>query len=470
MKALIYIALLGAALIRPTCSTHAQSLDWQNYRQLLLSEHSAALKAGWIEAQATPMHMRARGGFDPKLYASYDNKNFNGKHYYTHWQSGVKWPFWAGLELKAGYQAASGNFLDPENKLPQGGQAVLGFEWNAGQGLMLDERRAELLMAQNAETAFKAEADWTRVDMLYESAKLYWTWVYAQQALNLIQQSLQQTAERHAAMKASFEQGEKPAVDTLESFIQVQNRLLDWQMAQTDAANSAIALKQWSLNADGNTFLPDPLPAPPDFPATLGPTDITEEQLLEKARSGHPDLRAYQAKLRMLELERRLKNEKRKPVFQLSYSLLGENWDFSPTYAGENAGFFVNQAKWGLDFSYPILNRKARAELQLNRIKTRQTDLERQQKAAAIEAKIRQYANERQNLYRQYALATSVMDNYQRLFEAELEKWNQGESSVFLINAREQRRLDAQLKNLKLRLEIQKNEAALLWAAGLTEW
>jgi outer membrane protein TolC len=41
-----------------------------------------------------------------------------------------------------------------------------------------------------------------------------------------------------------------------------------------------------------------------------------------------------------------------------------------------------------------------------------------------------------------------------------------GESTIFLINTREQRWLDAQIKYIKLVGEYQKTAAALTWAMG----
>ena len=55
--------------------------------------------------------------------------------------------------------------------------------------------------------------------------------------------------------------------------------------------------------------------------------------------------------------------------------------------------------------------------------------------------------------------------------DREMEKFQQGESSVFLINTREQRWLDARIKYLKLLGEYHKTAAGLYWAAGrLTEF
>jgi outer membrane protein TolC len=114
----------------------------------------------------------------------------------------------------------------------------------------------------------------------------------------------------------------------------------------------------------------------------------------------------------------------------------------------------------------PITNRKARGDLQLTRLKIQQNTLLLQEKRAEIEQKVRQYYNELKALETQMQLYNSITNNYFRLLEAENEKFRQGESSIFLINTREQRWLDAQLKYLKLVATYKKTELALLWSTG----
>ena len=126
----------------------------------------------------------------------------------------------------------------------------------------------------------------------------------------------------------------------------------------------------------------------------------------------------------------------------------------------------TNDIKWGVNFSYPLLNRKARGDLQATEIKIVQTDYEIRQKRLTIENKVRQYANELNNLNIQITLYRSTTANYRTLLDAENERFTFGESSVFLVNTREQRWLDAQIKYLKLLSEYRKAEAGLQWSAG----
>ena len=58
------------------------------------------------------------------------------------------------------------------------------------------------------------------------------------------------------------------------------------------------------------------------------------------------------------------------------------------------------------------------------------------------------------------------MANYQALLDAEIEKFNLGESSIFLLNSREQKLIDTQLKLTALRGKFFKSRIGLEWAAG----
>ncbi len=450
-------------------SSPAQTLEYPAFRQQVIENHPLARQADLYRDQASAMLLRAKGGFDPKAFAEHSGKNFNGKTYFQYTEAGLKVPTWAGLEFKGAYNLASGNFLNSESTLPANGQASFGFVWTLGQGLFFDERRAGLQFARAGLEMGEAERLAARNDLMLEANKAYWTWNYAKNAVGIVVDALAQAEVRHEGLRQSFLQGERSAFDTLETFIQIQNRLVELQFARVDAQNADLELSVFLWSGDNQVLAPENIP---DAPALLN-LDIgagmllDAESLRQTARARHPELRLYQVKLRQLATELRLKNEKRKPVLDLSYNLLGSGWQFFPTASVDGPAMLANDIKWGLDFSYPILNRKARGDWQVTQLKIIQTELELQQKRQMVEVKVQQYANDLTNLRTQAALFRDITTNYRRLLDGENEKFSIGESSIFLVNTREQRWLDAQLKYLKLLSELRKAEAALQWAAGV---
>jgi outer membrane protein TolC len=463
------LLIFGTLMLVAPFRMQAQTLDFATFRQQVLSHHPLSQQADLQRDYARSALLRARGGFDPKAWAGHSGKSFNGKTYFQYSEAGLKLPTWAGLEIKSTYNLASGNFLNSENALPDAGQASVGFTWSLGQGLLFDQRRADLQMARVGLEGGEAERRRVRNDLMLEAAKTYWTWNYADNAVGIVADALQQATIRHEALRQSFLQGERAAVDTLETFIQWQTRQVELQFARLDAQNAAIAVANFLWNPDDNQAAdPEQLPPAPRLLTvaleTLAPTETSA--MLQVALSQHPELRLYQVKLRELGIEQRLKNEKRKPVLDVQYNLLGSGWQFFPTATAEGPAVLANDVKWGVEASFPLLNRKARGDWQITRIKIEQTQLEVRNKQQQIEAKVLQYANELDNLRAQTTLFRDMTENYRRLLDAENERFLIGESSVFLINTREQRWLDAQLKYLKLLSELRKAEAGLRWAAG----
>lgn len=446
----------------------AQTLDWASFRQQVIEHHPISKQAELYQDFANSALFRAKGGFDPKVYSDFNTKNFSDKTYFSYTEAGVKVPTWAGIELKGAYNLASGTYLNTESTLPPNGQASLGINWSLGQGLLYDERRTALRQAKIGLESGAAERNIILNNLLMDAAVAYWNWVTAYNQVSIYQEALRQSIVRHQALQESFLQGDKPAIDTVETYIQVQNRLLDVSFANVELQNATLLLHNflWSkeqqpMDTSINTFSPTI-----DMTESIQWELIDPETLSAQAQMQHPELRLYETKLRSLHVERQLKNEKRKPVIDLNYYLLGYGWSFFPAPASTGLSVLSNDIKFGLNVNYPVFNRKARGDLQLTEIKIAQTKLEIAQKQVTVSNKVRQYANDLENLRNQITLYQRITNNYRSLLDAEIEKFKLGESSVFLINAREQRWLDAQVKFIKLVATYRKTETGLQWATG----
>jgi len=96
-----------------------------------------------------------------------------------------------------------------------------------------------------------------------------------------------------------------------------------------------------------------------------------------------------------------------------------------------------------------------------------ETRLDQAQKQLDLQLKIRQYHNEYAILKEQIGLQMLNYANYQKLLEAEQTRLNNGESSLFLVNSRENKVLEAQQKLIELKTKFFKTAYAVQWTAGL---
>jgi outer membrane protein TolC len=452
---------------------HTQSLSDSSKTLLPLTEflnlvkqnHPIAKQSALLTRTAQAELLAAKGGFDPKLYGDYEQKFFDSKNYFAFGEYGVKVPTWYGIEVKGGYNTATGNFIDPENKLPKQGQAIVGISLPLLQNLMMDERRANLFKAQQAQGLFQAEKDNLTNDLAFEATQTYWKWAFYHQQKTIFDRAVRVAQERFNAIKTSFELGDRMAMDTLESFTQVQDRTVEFNRVQLEVqeANLKLANFLWGKNAQPMAYVaqwqPQILEVAPDYFVPRNDNSATEKDIfLKNLVENHPILRGYDVKLNQLEIDRKLKREKLKPKLNLNYNFLGNGFNWS--------NLFTNNYKWGIGFSTSTLFRSERGDVQLANIKIENTRLWRDQKALELKNKLQQFFNETDNLQAQIQLYKATVNNYQQLLQLENTRFELGESSFFLINSRENKYIEAQLKLAKLVSEYQIARAATDWASG----
>jgi outer membrane protein TolC len=403
--------------------------------------------------------LSAKGGFDPKLYGDWAQKHFDRKNYFSIGEYGVKIPTWYGIELKGAYNTAHGVFLNPEEKLPQNGQAVVGISLPLIQGLMIDERRADVFKARQSIGLNEAERAALLNDLALETTKIYWKWAFYYRQMEVFRQALAVAETRFNAIYTTYEQGDRMAMDTLESFIQVQDRQFQYNEALLDYQN--ITTELTAFITAGKNIQNAIASRPQNFEAADTPLSYTDEQrevLSQNLLAAHPTLRLYDFKLAQLDVDRRLKQEKLKPKLNLNYNFLGNGFQLS--------NIFTDNYKWGLTFSASSLFRNERGNVQLVKIKIENTQLLLEQKRLDLNFKLQQYFNENENLQNQFRVYSDIVNNYQQLLQMESTRFELGESSLFLINSREMKVIESQVKLAKIRSDIEIARASIDWASG----
>ena len=456
--------LLGTVLFFLVCLALAQGqtdvLPFDRYVESIRSEHPLFKRAALNEELARNELRVARGAFDPKLYGDIDEKHFDDRTYFRYVEGGIALPTTLlGLEVKAAYKQAGGFYISPEENLPSRGQAVLGLNLPLMRGLLTDPGRTALAQAQVGLEARTAQAASIRNDLVLEAAKRYWEWTYASRNLEVTAEALELAEIGFQLVKASYEAGDKAPVDTLEAYLLVQTSLLELNDAEIAYNNATQDIRAfwWQENLDPYQYQPD-----------FGTIATIDAAALRQALLQHPLLRETRLKLEQLELERRLKQQYLLPQLDLQYQFLGRGFDFSAGGAdGALRNYLMENYRYGITFSMPIPNRKGFGGVELARLKIAQTDLELLQKERDLRTKLEAYLLALEQITGQIRSYETAVAGYRELVEAEQLKFSIGESSVFLLNSRQQKYLDAERKLLKLRAEQRKALASARWAAGL---
>jgi outer membrane protein TolC len=421
-----------------------QELTYNEYLGYVKKYHPMVKSANLEVNSAQANLMMARGGFDPKIEVDFDKKQFKDSQYYSLLNSSFKIPTWYGIEVKAGFDNSEGVYLNPQNTLPNQGLTSLGINIPLGQGLFINQRMADLRKAKIQIQLSQAERKLQAIEVLYNASVAYFNWKRNYSEVQLYTEYLKNAEIRFNGVASLIKNGDKPAIDSVEAGIIVRNRKLSLEDSQLKLAKSKLELSNYLwLENNVPLELQDTIIPEIKLENTIKETLKTNELLVENISiENHPKINSLQSKLDILEVERKLKANSLLPKIDLGYHYLSEQ------SAWNNTNF--NNYKVGMNFSFPIFLRKERGGLQLAKFKIQDTqyslDLERVQ----LKNKINAQQTEINSLEKQRKLISDLVKDYNTMLTSEERLFSFGESSIFLINSRENNLVSSQLSELSL--------------------
>jgi outer membrane protein TolC len=432
-----------------------KELSYNEFLGYVKKYHPLVKSANLELNQAQANLMMARGGFDPKIEVDFEQKKFKDNEYYSILNSSFKIPTWYGIEVKAGFDNNDGIYLNPENTVPNQGLTSLGISIPLGQGLFINQRMADLRKAKIQVKLSQAERNLMAVSVLYDASVAYFNWKRNFNEVTLYQNYVTNATVRYKGITKSIEEGDKPAIDSVEAGIIVRNRKLSLEESKLKLAKAQLELSNF-LWLDNNVplELQDDIAPEENLAATIKETLRTNDLMLENpSLENHPKIMALTNKIEMLEVERKLKANMLLPKIDVGYSYLSE-----PSYV-DNYRF--QDYKVGLNFSFPVFLRKERGSLQLAKYKLQDIKFDLDLERVQLKNKIKAQQTEIASLVKQQQLINNLVADYSTMLASEERLFSFGESSVFLINSRENNLVSAQLSKLQIENRFLDSNAAL---------
>lgn len=420
----------------------SKELTYNEFLGYVKKYHPLVKSANLEINQAQANLMMARGGFDPKIEVDFEQKKFKDNEYYSILNSSFKIPTWYGVEIKAGFDNNEGIYLNPENTVPNQGLTSLGISVPFGQGFFINQRMADLRKAKIQVKLSQAERNLMAVSVLYDASVAYFNWKRNYNEVTLYQTYLNNANIRYQGIAKSIEQGDKPAIDSVEAGIIVRNRKLSLEESQLKLAKAKLELANFLwLENNVPLELQDEIIPEENLMLTIKETlRINDFMLDNPSLENHPKINALEQKIEMLEVEQKLKANMLLPKIDLGYSYLSE-----PRYF-DNYRF--QDYKVGLNFYFPLFLRKERGSLQLAKFKLQDVKFDLDLERVSLKNKIKAQQTEISSLEKQKQLIDNLVVDYNTMLTSEERLFSFGESSIFLINTRENNLVSAQLSKL----------------------
>lgn len=436
-------------------------LSYEEYIGFVKKHHPIIKQANLILNSGEAKLLKSRGGFDPKVEVDYSAKDFKDINYYDIFNATFKVPTWYGVEFKANYEENSGVFLNAERNVPDEGLYSAGVTVAALEGFLINDRMATLKKAKLFLKQSQADRVLAINNLLFDATKAYFEWIKATNEEQIFSSFLGNAVTRFKATVRGVETGDKAAIDSVESKITIQNRELNREAASLKRIQSTYKVSNYLWVNDIPLQLEDTII--PSIPSTLVIESALQIQGLAENEfnlEAHPKLLSLGYKIDGLNVDRRLKLNKLLPKLNFNYNFISSSPDQVDT-------FNSNEYKSGFSFSTPLFLRKERGDLKVAKFKLQDANYERLSTELQIRNKVNIAYAEINSLNTQFNMVNDVLENYILMVNAEERKFFLGESSLFLVNSREAKLIDAQLKQNEIQIKLLKSRAKLFNTLGM---
>lgn len=444
-KRFIFVSIFLCYISIGQAQVDSTILAYQDYLVNIINYHPIAKQANLKIDLADLKWLSAKGNLDPTLDADWNQKSFDDKRYYRIFNNRLRVPTKYGIDLVAGYENTQGIFLNPENKTDEFGLWNIGVEVNVLQGLLVNERQTALEQAKVMQDMAINQQQIILNELLYNASLAYLDWqqyFYVQKVL-LENETLANRYFKNT--KESFFGGEKTVMDTLEAFILWQDAIsltnyneLEFQNARQNLENF-LWFNEIPLELEIGT-------KPEEYQREI--FIASDVRNIQQLASTNPLILEKINKQSLYELELRLKKEKLKPKLKAKLNpLLATNNNLLPTYN-------TSDYKLGFEFSMPLFLRSERADVKMGEIKIQNGVLDIQNKQNELLNKIEGNVLQQNILRGQVKLIEQNVAGYKQLLDGENEKFRFGESSVFLLNKRQEKYINGRIKLIELNLKL----------------
>lgn len=359
------------------------------------------------------------------------------------------------------YRIAGGDFPSYEGYYDtlSGGEASVGIAMSLLQNREIDKRRTALRNAGLASSQWQALASSLINDFVYKGVSEYIAWYESALQIDAVTELLNTASEREKALVTRVEKGDLASIVLTEFKANLlQQRLTLAELKQKRDMHAQMLSYYWrSPSGDMQAVKSDKPPKDINWPYWVGNGQLVT---LRNALREHPELDVMKLEQQVVENKVALADNALLPKLDLTASIARDVGAGSQTLEG-------TETKVGLSFSYPLGNRKAKAE----RAQLQSKQRELAHKLTSTEQAIAQRFEQALVYWGQAKDIVSLQSENaalaKTLSKVEKTRFDAGDSDMFVLNTRVQNEIKAKVKEIKARVDLLKAELMLYKEAAM---
>lgn len=415
-----------------------------------------ALRAALREADIADAELRtAKGAFDPNLRTT---ANIDPVNYYKGFRTGtevvVPTTLW-GTTLWAGWGYGDNDFpVYYGNYVTNAaGEARLGASIPLWRNGPTDRRRANIERAELGRVLAQASIDQQRIEITRAATLRYWEWVAAGQRRTIAMALLEIAVSRDAAIAARVSHGDLPEIERTDNSRAIVQRQGFVVSAQRDVERAAIELSLFLRDGRGEPSVVSATRLPSTLPEPIALDSATVKRDGDGARANRPEVRRFVLQAQQAEIERRWAKNQMAPAidFRVAGAVdLGRNPD--PT----NLSRERPELALGLVIDIPILNRANDGRVQAAEATLTRLDDQKRLAQDRVGAEVADALSALEAARQRVAIARREVTLATELEAAERQKFDLGDSTLLVVNLREQANAESKLREIDALLEAQR--------------
>lgn len=448
-----FIILIGlVSLIGLTSAYALEKIEKLGLIQVLQSidQHYPQVKIARLEiAKASGTFINARGKFDPSLEASTRSQPAGG-YINNYGDTQLTIPtLYNGVKLFAGYRNGEGNWpIYYQNYLTNsGGEYRAGLSLPLLRDRLIDKERTNLLTSAQSILMKQQDAESVKIKIYQEAIKAYWQWVEAGLQLKTFKDLLQLAKKRQKAIEQQAKQGDLPKIAVSENLQQIIQREQLLNQGQMIFEQAGVNLSLYYRDKKGNPLIPTEYVLPSLNKASTSIAGINVP-LAE-----HPGIKKLNNYANIMKLKRELARNELLP------QLDAKAYTFKQYGTGGYPDLIPQAAMVGVSFKFPLFQRQAKGNLIQAQNELRQVTVE---KKFLYEQLNNEFSNMLIGIKRsiqQVNLLKKELSLAQKVQYGETKKFYEGDSTLFLVNQREQTTTQVQLNTLHAQVQLEELKA-----------
>jgi outer membrane protein TolC len=365
-----------------------------------------------------------------------------------------------GTSFFAGYRWGTDTFADYDGKLITNelGEVRAGALVPIWRNGPIDRRRATIERSEIGLALAELTVTERRIELTRLTTLRYWEWVAAGRRLAIAETLLRVARDRDAQLGERVTKGDLPELERIDNQRAILQREQQVISADRSLVQAALELSLYFRDARGEPIVAVRSQLPGDVPAPSEP-ELVSDRVVAEAKARRPEVARAEGQREQARVERDWAENQRMPAIDLQ--VLG-----SQDLGAGDAKRQKFEFEAGVLIDVPIERNVADGRAASARAQLARADAQARFAGDRIRVELRDASSAMLAALERHGVAVRELELARRVEEAERDKLELGDSSLLLVNLREQATFDAALRELEARLDARRAKAAFDAASG----